>query len=498
MKRKCFFASLFVLLLCGTLAAQEEKVWGSVDDKFLPSLDGNVLDMELLPDGKAIIVGAFNNGGHTEETALASGSIMRLMPNGDPDLTFNQGGSGFNDIAMDIALTADGKYMVCGVFTSYNGKEVGQLVRLNADGSLDETFQTGHLFALEGFNEAYGCEVQRVMVHPSGDVYVAGAFNKVNGSFAPLVARFSADGKHDATYAPVETINQNSAPNVLGSYMDPDGSFFLLGYFTKYNGETGRDRIVHFKADGSFDADFVKHKFTDAYSYGAGLKSMTAFGEDKYLVAGDFAQVDKQPFFLTCVMNKDGSLDETYTPYDFFSQNEDADWSCYSAVAYKDHVFIVGGDAVDPRTSFLYALTADGSTLATDFDFGSAPNKVPTFLKVDPTGGWLYVSGLFTQIAGISVPYFTRMAIQSNVAISEIEQQAEINCVQVDNFLRITSPVALSDVVLYDLAGALVARGVVEGSNASVSLPTAGNYVVLVTTAAGTKKAQKVVVTAWN
>jgi hypothetical protein len=72
----------------------------------------------------------------------------RLMSNLDyveGDKTFNIGG-GFNDTVDSIIEQGDGKILVGGQFTGYNGESANYIIRLNSDGSKDQTFDIG------GFN----------------------------------------------------------------------------------------------------------------------------------------------------------------------------------------------------------------------------------------------------------------------------------------------------------------------------------------------------------
>ena len=67
--------------------------------------------------------------------------ILRLGSNGAQDNTFNPGQTGVgNQAVYDLARQADGKVLVGGSFTQYNGTSARVskcLLRLSADGSLN-------------------------------------------------------------------------------------------------------------------------------------------------------------------------------------------------------------------------------------------------------------------------------------------------------------------------------------------------------------------------
>src|SRR6185436_11532402 len=94
------------------------------------------------PDGKILIAGQFTsyNG-----DATASDYVMRLNADGTRDTTFNAGGSGAQGSVSAVAVQSDGKIVIAGLFTSYNGDAAASdyVMRLNADGTRDSTFNPG-------------------------------------------------------------------------------------------------------------------------------------------------------------------------------------------------------------------------------------------------------------------------------------------------------------------------------------------------------------------
>src|SRR5436190_24161449 len=64
---------------------------------------------------------------------------------GDIDTTFNAGGAGADNGVFSVAVQPDGKIVIGGQFTSYNGDPAAsdEVMRLNADGTRDTTFNAG-------------------------------------------------------------------------------------------------------------------------------------------------------------------------------------------------------------------------------------------------------------------------------------------------------------------------------------------------------------------
>ncbi|HIL68558.1 MAG TPA: hypothetical protein EYG38_01750, partial [Verrucomicrobia bacterium] len=93
--------------------------------------------MEILPDGKLLIGGDFKifNG-------IPVPNFTRLLSNGNIDSSFVPG-QGPNGQIQDIVQLSSGFLLAVGDFTTYNGNNLKHIVRLNVDGALDSTFDTG-------------------------------------------------------------------------------------------------------------------------------------------------------------------------------------------------------------------------------------------------------------------------------------------------------------------------------------------------------------------
>ncbi len=83
-----------------------------------------------------------------------------------------------------IAIQNDGKIIIAGFFTSYNGIVSNRLARLNADGSLDSTFN-----AQIGANEV----ILTTSIQSDGKIIIGGVFNLYNGIITNHIARINSD-----------------------------------------------------------------------------------------------------------------------------------------------------------------------------------------------------------------------------------------------------------------------------------------------------------------
>jgi hypothetical protein len=69
-------------------------------------------------------------------------SVIKILPNGDRDFSFNVG-LGFNTNVNYVLKTPDDKIIVVGDSTSYNGTTSNGIIKLNQDGTIDNSFVVG-------------------------------------------------------------------------------------------------------------------------------------------------------------------------------------------------------------------------------------------------------------------------------------------------------------------------------------------------------------------
>src|SRR5689334_12016668 len=110
---------------------------GNIDPTFNASVtesSGYINKSLVQPDGKIIIVGVFQQVNGTRTNGIA-----RLNADGTLDTSFNPG-TGSSSAIRTLALQPDGKIIVAGAFTTFNGQTVNRIVRLNSNGSIDSSF----------------------------------------------------------------------------------------------------------------------------------------------------------------------------------------------------------------------------------------------------------------------------------------------------------------------------------------------------------------------
>lgn len=165
-------------------------------------------------DGKLVATGRF-----TEYSGSACNYITRINTDGTRDLTYDIG-TGFNTGFFSrnaLEIQSDGKILVGGGFTSYSGSTTNRIARINTDGTLDATFTSG---IGTGFNN----ECKDIKLQSDGKIIAvsAGTFDGGSGGTAPKVVRINTDGTWDNTFNPGAIASINSSYGSVLYVQDDD------------------------------------------------------------------------------------------------------------------------------------------------------------------------------------------------------------------------------------------------------------------------------------
>jgi len=246
------------------------------------------------PDGKVIATGTF-----TQYSGVSLNRIVRLNTNGSIDNTFTSGG-GFDDYTLSTAIDSTGKIIVLGQYSSYSGISSPKIIRLNSNGSQDATFNVG-----AGFNST----AVDVLMNPDNTMYITGYFNSYSGISIPNITKLLSTGAIDTSFTGGTGFNTIvNQPNGL-MRISGETSFYAFGYFTSYSGISA-NRIIKLNSNGTKDTSF---------SYGTGFNNIVYHGyviwDDKLLLDGAFTTYNGTSSNGTIVLNSDGTIYQTFTDY---------------------------------------------------------------------------------------------------------------------------------------------------------------------------------------
>lgn len=266
-------------------------------------------------DGKILIGGNFTSfNGNTRNW------LIRLNSDGREDTSFNNNlGSGFSTpfgyVAV-IAIQSDGKILVGGRFDTFNGNTRVGLVRLNSDGTEDTAFYTTMVSGASADNAGFPQGAPGAIVQQTdGKILVGGAFTRFNSTTdqRKWLVRLNSDGSEDTTFY-TTLITGGSGGNrsfngpILSLALQSDGKILVGGQFLSLN-VNARRRMVRLNSDGTEDTAFYTNLGTGFDSW---VMKVYITSSNQIMVGGWFTTVNGTTRNYMARLNSNGSLDTSW------------------------------------------------------------------------------------------------------------------------------------------------------------------------------------------
>jgi uncharacterized delta-60 repeat protein len=353
------------LLLAAVLSGPVIAGPGSVDGTFIPPApNGWVHDIAVQPDGKILVAGEFTVIGGVSRSRIA-----RLFADGTVDPSFDPG-VGPNNLIHSFAVQPNGQIVIVGEFSSVSGAARNRYARLNTNGTHDATFAVTQPFLLtvtsptgpraialpDGKSLITGMQVYFTVspfvmragmirlnadgscdttfnltavsgtvisgaVAPGGKYLVCGSFTTTSPAGYTNLARLDTNGVVDATFIAPTRTETLSIVRALSS-----GQLLTVG-------TGGGSNYVRRLLDTGAEAP----GFTAPY-FNANLFGLCAMPDDRICVGGDFDHVNTTHQSIKAArINADGSFDAT------FDVGVGGSSSVLSMAAQPDGKVLVGG-----------------------------------------------------------------------------------------------------------------------------------------------------------
>ena len=345
----------------------------------------------FLNDGKFLIFGDFKfvNG-------VSYNSIVRLNADGSVDTGFTTG-TGFNAPTTAFAIQSDGKYLIGGNFSSFNGVTRTRIARLNPNGTLDSSFNveriTNPSAILKGYDN-YGY-MNDIIVQPNGKIVTSGCDYLSYDRRYRNIVRLNSDGSIDTTFY----LNYYSNYYSRNIYYDNlDGGIFFKDYTSIKKCNNSGTIISTFKdTNVQGDANFTS-------------EGTIRLQNNKLLVVGSYKNTAGITRLGYHRLNSDGTIDLTFNPsfgpnIKYFGNLTNTSVSGISGCTLlpDNKIFLTGGFTTynDVPVKGLIMLTENGEidssfnkNLAQSYDDNfSGSSFVRTKKNYD---GKLYVKGKFS------------------------------------------------------------------------------------------------------
>lgn len=246
-----------------------------------------------LSDGKVMVVGSFR------DVSYNTSGIMRLNSDGSFDDSFDA-----PDVDQTVffkgrafAELPNGQYLAGGSFQPSITGFITGLMRLNADGTQDTDFGAGLSYPL----------VQAIAVQPDGKILIGGFFSSLD--FGANIARLNADGSIDDSFD-TGTFDLRDVRDIT---LLTDGRMLVAGNFTSWptpNGSHGTVGLALLNADGSLDTSF-SHSAGTTFSVIVSAFPRVALQPDGKIVVASLSAIDSD-IVQVRRYNSDFSLDDSF------------------------------------------------------------------------------------------------------------------------------------------------------------------------------------------
>lgn len=373
----------------------------NTDGSFFSQLDstvGSVSSLIVQSDGKYIVLGSY----YDTNFGTTTYKVIRFNSDGTKDQTFNSNiGTGpTGGEVMDLRQQADGKIIIVGGFTSWNGTSLRGLVRLNTDGTRDTVFTTNNGPGISPNTTAY-C----VGILSDGKMFIGGNFTTFNNLQYQYLVQLNSDGTLNTTLfkSAVTAANNGSVSDMA---VQADGKIIAVGDFTTWN-NIYSPRIIRLNSDGSRDDAFMVNIGTGP---GSTVKTVTIQPDGKILVGGFFTNWNGTSAINRITrLNSDGTRDTAFTTSVGTASNNG---SVNTIALRSDNTILVGGSFTTwngtTGVNRIVLLKAAGNR-DTSVNFGGGANGEVVFIKVQSASRVL-IGGYFTTWAGVASNYFVRLS----------------------------------------------------------------------------------------
>lgn len=255
---------------------------------FNGSINGSVTNLFPTEDNGVIAVGAFvshskidYNYSSRENRRIIStkvSGVAKMKYDGSLDSTFNLNNVGFNGFITQSVRLNDGRVVVVGRFTSYNGKSANNIVCIKPSGEIDEAFVPGG---------ADGTILGITYNSTLNKIAITGIFKKVAGQTASGVAVLNGNGTLDQTFQ-FGALDDESSPSF--AYVLNNGRVFVQGSFLEYNG-IRRGGLLILESNGTAKQEYNNLGSLSGVIYTI-LETTSSLGNPAILLGGMIFSVD--------------------------------------------------------------------------------------------------------------------------------------------------------------------------------------------------------------
>ena len=336
----------------------------------------------LQPDGKIVVAG-YSVTVTSAGVGNSNYALARLNADGSMDNSFSEDGKlttdlfGGDDYAYSVAIQPDGKIVAAGSSAHPEDPDNSDfsLVRYNADGTLDNSFSLDGKQSTD-FSTLYD-RALKVLIQPDGKILLAG---EAGWGLDFGLARYRADGSPDDQFGSggVTSIDfQGGSDAASDAVLLSDGKFLVSGT------SAGHFAVAKLQPNGFLDSSFAVHgeKVVNLGYYMEGCKGMAIQSNGSIVLGGSVNDTSKSAKSDIAMVRlfPDGTIDNSFSFDDpSFADLPPQGKSIASINIHNGELYAVGTGTYIDRVGFILAVKLDCSLKL------SIPNAFALPVGVEP------------------------------------------------------------------------------------------------------------------
>lgn len=325
-----------------------------------------IKDLQLQSDGKILICGKYNSNGNSLMT------ILRLNSNSTFDSTFS--GNGIQSVVVNvdsnsigkIAIQSNGKILQMDtIYDSANNNEDMLVIRYNADGELDTTFNNGSpgvQLDLNNLRDKAACiSIDNNKLIISGNTELSDVDNRI------AVSKFNLDPISLDNSFGDEGVAEHFFPfptneAIIQSVIQSDNKIVVLAYVFINNAR--RHCIERFNEDGSLDETFGVNGKLIIGNQAFDFHGLAVDSQNRIIVTGIFSSG------LILRITPQGTLDTTFGNQGFTYLEDDLNfYPIFNSIKFQsdNKIILAGTNSVNNIDDYLLVRLNSNGTIDSTF-----------------------------------------------------------------------------------------------------------------------------------
>lgn len=399
----------------------------------------------------------------------------------------------------DFEYTSDGKILVAGYkITDENISFLSKIFigRYNADGTFDATFNSGTFLELDETGSSVSLSINKVRTLSNGKILVLGKRN--NGK---IIMRLNSDGTIDNTFGTAGEQTLNLMGGNYSSIEDiillSNGSFLIAGSendASNFGYQTGF--VARMNADGTLDTSFGTNGFTKVLLgdpiKGSQVNSIALTSDNDIICGGWGYWASSNPWDIAkggiMKLSANGAIDASYAGGQYV-QSSDYSIIYKLLVTPNDQLIACGFSTTSNVKEGIFLFMDEQGNLDANIDtdgivympnVSGMPNPEVRDMAIQPDGKLLYMMSMSAGVPNSSSSHIGRILLSDAGASLEEQNMSELSVYPnpAQNQLTISSKES-STVKIQDSKGRIIDIHEVNGSKTiDVSSLPSGMYFI--------------------